>query len=266
MGHLLLWEKSQRFKQTYNDVHTTLRALEQQLQRRGYRGTITPLTRGGEIIASVNPATTNRPGLVDANEALSVATRQGAYGQYTVDVVRLFAEGQGPVIKRAMHELGFKPGTRRAWIRGKEVPQPTPREKPFPFLEGERARLESLVTLDSCEPVVGRTYMLEACTNGMLYGHLWVGLGAVSFEQLGHLMEKATMNRGHIDTEQEGFTFNARNVPLKRAWYVHVTATADNTVVAERVWPRAVTEHGLDTLLSSFTKGAAYTLAVQSKP
>lgn len=238
---LRIWERTEEFQEVLAGLNDRLQRAKTRLYGRGFTGTSfgdVRITPSGNLAAWLNcgrPYARRRP---DADSALESALRYGTTGYWEVKDVEEFAKGEGVILEKAMHDLGFRrhKKIRGKWSRrSKEECFPSSYEAPETL--GEEAR--RLIVEPNVKPGERKTYWASGDEYGIFVQFNVSPFMATSFEQMEH-QGRLQRIRGHIARKQEGFTLEARTVSIDEERFVHVKSVRADGYETQCLWPSVI--------------------------
>ena len=262
---LIVWEKTDEFKQEYGRDEQRFHDIKKRLYQRGFQCTFLGdlrMNRDGfpEVWLNDNHNLYRRNWIAD--EAVEHAKIHGDSGWWSLDFLEQFEEGKGPIFENAMYDLGFrknkKDSTKWARLTSEYKEKMNQRktesfreqiEKEWPLLtENETDRLNQLWTRSNENAGLNNTYSIGVGQRGLIYVSLDANpFSATSTEQLSWFCSMLK-NRGHISKQQKGFYIDARNVKLGMEKGIHIKAINSLENYVECVWPHKIPEIKLDDL------------------
>lgn len=184
--------------------------------------------------------------------AKSMAIRYGICGWWTLDDLKEFANGGGPIFNEAMWGLGYRKAKtgRGQWARkrkddGTEDPRTAYWEKKYgkQFMKlaaDEEERLNQLWAMPNESAGMSRTYDIQAGKTGLVYVALWANPFAGTTAETLSDYGRQVNNRFTIARQQEGFVIDAKNVQLGGQKGLYIKATRPDETYTETVWPSQI--------------------------
>jgi hypothetical protein len=272
---LVIWQKTDEFKQEYEQASKRFKAISEKLYRSGFKATYLgdlQFNTDGNPIVWLNPCRRSATGYSSRNylmpptaeEAIRTAKITGDVGWWTLEDLEQLLEGRGPIFDMAMFDMGYRRNKTNAtlWAKfgsTKEYEQ-AGKERTQAFVKAEESlwipmqgadfeRLNKLWLMPNKWNGLDRTYSLKVGKRGFIHIQLDYNPFAGSSAETLHVLGERHAQRGHIAKQQERFQIEAQNIKLGKEKGIHVKATKADQSCVEYVLPMHLPDEKLYDLV-----------------
>jgi len=243
---LAIWQNTEEYKKEYEMADGKFRDIYKKLHGRGFTCTYLGDLRAdsdGYLEVWLNP---NMPWnaykqIENPEDAIPFAMKHGGCGWWRLNDLEEFANGRGPILERAMWDLGYRQNkidsTKWAKKMKGDMLQYNSQKKIDEITGEELERLNQLWAFKNENAGVDCTYNIQVGERGLIHVALNYNPFNGSTTETLWVLGAQARNRGHIAKQQNGFYIEAKKVLLDKQEGIHIKSIKPDKSYSECIWP-----------------------------